>query len=357
MEEHKPSPVIRDLPWGPWILGLIVGSFGALVVQSTLRTGNTTVLFLAAILCGGGLLLVALSPVLTVRVEREGGLLTLTYRSLLAKRVKEIPLHKIDSIDVEGYGVVITQSDGRVTPLRSLKRAPVWRRRVAGRLRELAGVGGSDGGVLRTLTGRDESANRQIRRRQEALTGPNAERRQTDGVGWIIQSAGMGREPVTRWFSPDYMTNGTFVYIAQMPAYRNALGGMIGKLFTRGTIGRLAARASMALYGFVGESVPGSELADALALDPPLDRYFVAFSPDPSAARLVLNSSVAEALAGWAVRHPLKAVQAGNVPGQLVVLYSPDGVYAATRGLLDPSGIEELAGTGVELVKAQRPEA
>jgi hypothetical protein len=36
------------------------------------------------------------------------------------------------------------------------------------------------------------------------------------------------------------------------------------------------------------------------------------------------------------------------------VLYSPTGVYAATLGLLDSSWLEELAGTGVELVQVQQ---
>jgi hypothetical protein len=342
------------LPWGPWIFALIVGSFGVLMAQSTLATGNLTGLFLGAILCGTGLLMVALFSVLTIRIDRESGLLTLTYRSLLTNQVKKIPLHKIDSIDVEGYGVVITQSDGQVTPLRSLKRAPVWRRRVAHRLRELAGVGGSDGAILPILTGQDESVNRQIRRRQEDLTGPNDPMSETAGVRWNVQSTAMGRQPVTRWFSPDYKTNGTFVFIAQIPARRPTLGGMVGRLFTRGVIGKLAARASMALYGFAREDLPDANLAQVLALGPPLDAHFMALSPDASAARQILNPSVANALDGWAARHPLGAIQVGSAAEQLVVLFSPSGVYAATPRLLDEYQLAELAATGAELVKAQR---
>jgi hypothetical protein len=356
MEAPPPTPVIRDLPWGPWIAGLFVGSFGALMVQSALGTDAIMGLFIGATLCGAGLLMVALFPVLTVRVDRESGLLTLTYRSLLTKRVKEIPLQRIDSIDVERYGVVITESDGHVTPLRFLKKAPVWTRRVANRLRELAGVGGSDGETLRMLTGQDESVNRQIRRRQENLTGLNDPMSETAGVRWNVQSTGMGRQPVTRWFSPDYKTNGTFVYIAQVPARMPTVGGMVGKLFTRGVIGKLAARASMARYGFAGEDLPDSNLARVLPLDPPLDSHFMALSPDASAARRILNPSVAEALDEWASRHPLRAVQVGSAAEQLVVLFSPSGVYAATPRLLDPSHLAELAATGAELVKAQRRE-
>ena len=75
------------------------------------------------------------------------------------------------------------------------------------------------------LTGQDEKVNTQIRRQQEALTGANDEMRETAGVHWSVQSTGMGRMPVTRWLSPDFKTNGTFVYIAQMPAQQPGAAG------------------------------------------------------------------------------------------------------------------------------------
>jgi hypothetical protein len=78
--------------------------------------------------CGGvGLLLVALPSVLTVRADHANGILILTRRSLRTKSVQTIPLRLIASIDIETnfdsdgntYRIVITQSDGKVTPLRS----------------------------------------------------------------------------------------------------------------------------------------------------------------------------------------------------------------------------------------------
>src|SRR5262249_53811424 len=199
--------------------------------------------------------------------------------------------------------------------------------------------------VLCRLTGQDASVNRKIRRQQEALTVPNDPTSETAGVRWNVQSTGMGKQPVTRWFSPDYKTNGTFVYVAQIPARKPTVGGMFGSLFTGGVIGKMAARASMALYGFTGQDLPGSDQAEVLPLDPPLDSNFMALSPDASAAREILSPSVAVALDAWAARHPLGAVQVGS-PAQLVVLFSPVGVYAATPRLLDPSQLAELAATG-----------
>ena len=303
---------------------------------------------------GAGLLALALPSALTIRVDRESGLLSLTYRSLLRRSSKEIPLHEIESVDIEDDRVVITERNGRVTPLRSYqeRQASIKLHRQAKRLRELIGVGGSEPS-LRMLTGQDEKVNTQIRRQQEALTGANDEMRETAGVRWSVQSTGMGRMPVTRWLSPDFKTNGTFVYIAQMPAQQPG-GGMIGKWLTHGWIGKLAGRASMALYGFVGDDVPGSNAATIVGLDPPLDREFTAISPDAATARQILNPPVARALVDWAARHPLKTIQSGNTSEQLAVLFSPSGVYAATPGTLDPARLAELAATGTELVKAQR---
>ena len=108
----------------------------------------------------------------------------------------------------------------------------------------------------------------------------------------------------------------------------------------------------MALYGFSGDELPDSNRAGLFALDPPLDSYFMALTPDATAARRILNPSVAESLAGWASRHPLKVVQT-RTSTQLVVLFSPNGVYAATPNLLDESQLAGLAATGAELVKVR----
>jgi hypothetical protein len=180
---------------------------------------------------------------------------------------------------------------------------------------------------------------------------------ETAGVSGNIQTAGRAHTPVTRWFSPDSRTDGAFVYLVQIPAFRETFAGKVGKLMTRGRIGRSLARASMALHGFVGHDVPGSNSARLVTLDPPLDRSFIAFSPDAAEARHILNPSVAEVLADWDARHPLETNQAGNGPGPLVVLFSPSGVYTATRGELDPSRRAELAAAGAGLVKARRRNA
>jgi hypothetical protein len=329
MEQPSPPPVIRDLPWLRWCIGLVLGGFA-------LFTAIFAFMPVAALFGFGSLLLFSLPSVLTIRADGARGVLTLTYRSLLRKTVKEFPFQRIASIDIEvfsgqspSYRVVITQRDGQVTPLRYY--SPGNKKDLARRLRELTGVGGST--VFAS------------HRPYEALIAPYAQLRETSGVRWNVGSIDMGGVPVTRWFSPDYKTKATFVYLAQKPASQKSVKGMIG---------RTAMHASMARYGFTAEDVPGSEEGEMVVLDHRLNRDFMAFSPDPSAAGRILNRRVVEVLEDRAEYHPLRMIQVvGKSLGQLVVLYSPDGVYAATIKVGDSSQLEELVDTGVRLVKAQ----
>jgi hypothetical protein len=237
----------------------------ALLTALVLRATPAPFLLLAALFGLGSLLLFSLPSVLTIRADRARGVLTLTYRSLLRKTVKEISLPQIASIDIEvfsgqqspSYRVVITQRDGQVTPLRYY--SPGDKKDLANRLRELTGVGGST--VFAS------------HRPYEALIAPYAQLRETSGVRWNVGSSDMRGVPVTRWFSPDSKTKATFVYLAQKPASQKSVKGMIG---------RIAMRASMARYGFSGDDVPGSDEGEMLVFDHRLDQDFMAFSPDPS---------------------------------------------------------------------------
>ena len=67
MEAPSNTPVVRDMPWGLWFFGLFVCSLGALIAQSTLWTADIMGLFIGAVLCGIGLLMIGLFSVLTVR--------------------------------------------------------------------------------------------------------------------------------------------------------------------------------------------------------------------------------------------------------------------------------------------------
>lgn len=327
---------------------------------------------IAGVLVGVGLLVFVLSSILTIHVDRIRGTLCLTYRSLLTSKVKEIQLDQIASIDAQKSRrgsmrrtrLVITGRDGTVTPLRSVSRT--WDRELQKRLWELTGVHGVTGdpssvtASIAAITGQDELINREMRARQEAMTGSNEVIYETEGVTWKVQSIAMGRVPVTRWFSPDVKTNGKFVYIAQ----KSATAGFIGRLFTRGMLGRRLSVISMATYGFTENDAPGKGRADLLDVAE-LEPHFMALSTDGSVAGQILNASAVRALADWGELHSCgpglvsDRAKFGQLVklGQLVVLYSPNGVYAATIGTLNSSQIDELAATGVRLVNAQlRPQ-
>jgi hypothetical protein len=111
---------------------------------------------------------------------------------------------------------------------------------------------------------------------------------------------------------------------------------------------------SIGMYGFRGEDTPGLNTAEVLpSLDPHLDSHFSAFASDPGTARQILNPWIAAPLADWATRYPLKQLQKPGLFGQLVVLFSPRGVYVASLGTMIPEALEELTNLGVELVKTQ----
>jgi hypothetical protein len=165
------------VPWVPWVFGSILCGLGALIALPQLGAGSKNALAFGNLMSGIGLAMVALPSLLTVRVDRKGGFLTLNYRWLLRKTVKEIPLRQIESVDVGRRSVEITERDGRVTLLRPTNntraKTGLYHRRQAERLREMIGVGGSNGDTdlrkaLGVLTGHDERVNQQVRHLHQA---------------------------------------------------------------------------------------------------------------------------------------------------------------------------------------------
>ena len=60
-------------------------------------------------------------------------------------------------------------------------------------------------------------------------------------------------------------------------------------------------------------------------------------------------------LVQWAEQHPMPHIQVARPdrPAQLVVLFSPQGVYAACFAAASPEHIDALTNLGAELVRAQ----
>jgi hypothetical protein len=157
----------------------------------------------------------------------------------------------------------------------------------------------------------------------------------------------MGAAPATRWFSPDFWASGSFLFLAQKVDGQASGGGLMA------LIGNTLFRQSISLYGFHPDDTPGIEQARALEpLDATLEPHFMAFTSDPASASQILNAWAVRPLADWARRYPLRQLQSGARFGQLVVLFSPNGVFLGMLNVLQPDQVEELADLGVELVKA-----
>jgi hypothetical protein len=79
----------------------------------------------------------------------------------------------------------------------------------------------------------------------------------------------------------------------------------------------------------------------------------MAYTSNQAEAQQILTPWIQQPLAEWGAKYPLQQFQSGARFSQIVVLFSPNGVYIATLGTLPPDKLDEVTRLGVELVKAQ----
>ncbi len=349
---------IRDIPLSLWIIGLaLLGATAFLLTKSAYVTAGITGVL--------GLLALFLPSTLIISADRATRTLTLRYGLIIPRSVKTIPFDEINTIWVNSsttrdhdsptrrktsYRLELVKKDGTNLPFRAYYSSDFFlKQRRAEKLRAFIGLGETiDETPIGLLRAAPKIVQPMIEKQQEALTGDNQQIRETNGVHWELQSVAAGAAPVTRWFSPDFKTDGDFLYLAQKISGQQSVGG--GFL---ASIGKTLFRTSMSLYGFTPDETPGLDNADTLApLEANLEPHFTAFTSNPAAARQILNPWVAMPLRNWAERYPMRQLQQGRF-GQLAILFSPNGVYLATLNLLQPDQVEELTALGVELVRAQ----
>jgi len=118
--------VVRDSPVALWVTGGLVAVAGVLMVVEFVVLGVQTSGIVGAVTTAlVGAVMILLPSALTVTVDRERGLLTLRYRSLLKASVKEYPLSDLSAIEVErsqtspSYRLRLTLASGQQLPLRS----------------------------------------------------------------------------------------------------------------------------------------------------------------------------------------------------------------------------------------------
>lgn len=287
-----------------------------------------------------GLAVLLFTSVLTITADRITRTLKLEYRSVLRRTIKQISFDEIEGINVvrsiahsKGgrsytYQVVAKLKDGKLVPFRSFSSSGSKRKeRMAIRLRNFIGVQEFDDAppVL------------------AALRSQAGKIHETDGLRWQIQPLGGAG---ARWFSQDFKTSGVFLFLGQK-AEGQASGGFMASL------GSMFLGYALSAHGFKQDDTPGIEKATLLApLDPALEPHFMAFTNAPDSVKDLLNSRAVAALAGWAQRHPVKQFQKASNFGQLITLFSPNGVYVATMNLVQPENTIELTALGLELVKS-----
>jgi hypothetical protein len=322
--------VHRDIPIWLFLLGLVFAAFGGVVLYQ----GGSPVVAIFLLI---GLSILLFTNVVTITADRLTRTLVLDYRSALRHSRKEFSFDEITGVSVQfvestrgrsTYRVVLQRRDGQLIPLRSTSSSGSrGKERLAAKLRDFMGVPAFDS----SPTGMAHAA----------LSSYIGKLQETEGVRWEIQPIGSAR-----WHSPDFMTPGFFLCLAQK-AEGQSSGGLLASLGSM-IFKKLLSRQ------FQPDETPGLDQAVTLApLDPALEPHFMAFTNAPDAARRILNSRVATLLSDWAGRYPVKQFQQMTSFGQLTVLFGPGGVYVAPGELLQPNQVNELSALGIQLVKSQ----
>ncbi len=311
-----------------------------------------------AVAAGIAALIPLLSTVLNVQADRLTGTLNISRRGLLRHYQRQIYFNEIESIQLgtsvrndEGsksasYRVEIWLNDDSIVPLRSSYSGGRKRKEnTAQALREFIGVGGAPMTPGGTVDFVSQVAQSQMRVKQEAISGDQAEIHETKGVRWQLETVTFGASPVTRWVAPDYALPNHFLLLAQQLAGQksNKLMQMVADNF-------FSPSLLLPMYGFDESDTPGIENAETVSLDGRLSPHFTAYTNNEQAIRPILNAWATTALSAWAEKYPLKQ----GVSDQLVVLLGPNGLYLAALGPIQAERLDELSNLGAELAHWQR---
>ena len=355
MDPNDTQLILREYPFGTWIVGLILVLTGGYFYTKT--PGQSLFVVILGLI---GLVLLLTASVLTIIADRTSGLLTLRYRNVLfLGSKKEIPVSDISAIQVEmsqnnrrsssgpSYRLVAIRKDGKNVPFRSYySGGATAKQKKAQQLRTFLGIEGADQTPVSMLKSGMQMVQQRFQEQQDSMTGSQDQEQITDGVHWKTQTVTFGASPITHWFSPDYKCPTGFLFLSQKVGGQKTMGGALGKILFGQSIG---------LYGFSKEDTPGISSAEVLPkLDPQLEPHFSGFTSDSGVAQQILNPWIIPPLVDWVTRYPLKQVQKQGLFGQLVILFSPRGLYVGSLGTMIPEALEELTNLGVELVKTSR---
>jgi hypothetical protein len=343
--------VIRDYPAALWAAGaaFLVAGVALAIQPKGLVPGIVTGVV--------GALIAFLPTVLTVSADRQRGVVTVRHRSLFQASAKEYPFRDIASVEVDGsvsienrrrrasYRLLLVLASGDRVPLRSYYSGGYNRKaRTASQLSQYLGLPDAGSRPVFPIASQAGTA---------AAPGADygaGQEGTTDGVTWQAGTNRAGGMAVRRWMSPDYRLPGQFVCLLQKPKGSASFGGGgIG-----GKMGQMVFQQMLSMYGFSPADLPGlSSSGPIQGLASGVAEHFSSLTNDQASARQVLNPWVTPPLQAWAEQYPLKAVQSAGTAGQLVVLFSPQGVYLTCMQSGNPAQAEALGQLGVNLVRAQ----
>ena len=324
----------------------VVGFF--LIFRGSLIGGMFAIL-------GGTALVALLAQSVTVTADKAAGVVRIHRWSLLRSSTQETPISDVAQVEVERshdsdsstYRTVIVLKNGERLPLRSYYSSGNYHRRKekAERLSSFLGITGPSA----EPPGLTQMVHKGLHPALQLSLQGQDER----GLHWRLENGLLGRLPLLRWSAPEAALPGDFLFIAQKPQGMNINLGS-GVL---GMVSSFLYRQALALYGFGAEYTPGIENAQAVeTLGEGLDEYFTGIASSSALAQRLLTPWVAEALRQWVTRRPLqqgKPADNGEV-GQLVVLFSPLGLYV--EALVEPGGEDEedLIRLGLAVVREAR---
>jgi hypothetical protein len=344
--------VIKKSARVQWLIFICLMLFGLsmLVIPGWMSGGLVASLILMII----GLAGLLLSAENTITLDRNSNRFSLRRRYLWRTTFREHPLDQVTGFELQSshdsdgdrtYRIAIVLDTGEEIPFTTaFSSGRESKRRKVEQLNQWLGQGGTQPAAqvasmaLRQALGLDIP---------QPPAHASAQSGETDGVTWQVQRLQIGDAPVTRWFSPDYKFPEGFLLLAQKPAGVRVASGLLGGL------GRMFGQQALRLYGFSPEDSPGIE--SAAPLEPPearLEPHYINLTSNPFAARQALNPWVTLPLVNWAQRSPLKPANLPQEQVQMVILFSPQGVYVAGVGVDTPEEIETLSSLGIELVRA-----
>jgi hypothetical protein len=331
-----------DVPIFLWLFGILFAGIGVLILYE----GGKPAIALALIAMGLGFLL--FTSVLTITADGITRTLTLKYRSALRHEQKQVSFDEIAGINVERflssgkggsqytYRLALLRTDGQVIPFRSSSSSG-WKakERRAQQLREFIGI---------------QETNRVPSGKLPMELFQSTEIRESNGIHWQIHpmtTQGSSAPTGMQWRSPDFKTSNNFLFLAQKAEGQSSTGFLA-------SLGSMFFKQALSLHGFQLSDIPGLDQAALLApLDPSLENHFMAYTNSPESASRLLNPQTLAQLADWTGRYPVKQFQSGSHHTQLIILFSPNGLYLVTLNLLKPAQAYEMISLGEELVKGQ----